>query len=97
MRANVKLLDGKPGFRGLVDWPKRSFSLVDCGEMLGSIGQAFGHAKRKAKIDSQGKAHAGGEERAGKRIKNGGVDQAGVRRQIVARDCKVGGAESGVG
>jgi hypothetical protein len=89
--SNVELVDGEPGYRGLVDRPKRGLSLVELGEALGSAGEAFGHAKREAKIDGEGKSHAGGEQRAGKRIEDCGVDQAGVRRQIVAGDCEVGG------
>ena len=96
--SNVELVDGEPGYCGLVDRPKRRFALVERGETMGGAGEAFGHAKREGEIDSQGEPHAGGEQRAGKRIKNGGVDQTGVRRQIVAGDCEVGGgSENGVG
>jgi hypothetical protein len=65
---------------------------------LGGAGEAFGHAKREPEIGSQGKPHAGGEQRAGKWIEDGGIDQAGVRRQLVARDRQVGlCGENGVG
>jgi hypothetical protein len=97
-RANVELVDGEPGYCGLVDRPKRCFALAGRGETVGGEGEAFGHAKRKAEIDGQGKPHMGSEECAGKRIEDGGVDQAGERRQIVAGDCEVGGGgENGVG
>jgi len=55
-------------------------------------------AQREAEIDGHGKARAGGEQRAAKRIEDGGVDQSGVRRQIVARDREVGGGgDNGIG
>jgi hypothetical protein len=46
----------------------------------------------------RGEIGLGNEERAGERIEDGRVDEAGVRRQVVAGDCEVGGGvDYGVG
>jgi len=56
---------------------------------MGCARKAFGHAQREAEMDGQGIPRRGGEQRAGERIENGGVDQTGTRRQFVAGDCEV--------
>jgi len=65
---------------------------------VGSAGQALGHAQGEAEIDGQGEPGAGSEQRAGERIEDGGIDQAGVRGQLVTGDGEVRwGGENGVG
>ncbi len=79
------------GHRGASPWLTR-------GEALCGAGKAFGHAQRQAEIGGEWIPHAGGEQRTGEWIENGGVDQPGVRRQIVAADLEVGGwGENSVG
>ena len=96
--ANLEFVDRESGDCRFVDGPKQRLALVGRGEALGGGGEALSHAEREAEVDGKRKAGPGCEKRARKRVKDCGVDQAGVGRQVVAWNREVGGGgDHGVG